>query len=424
MSESNFIFIDLAGSADARAFDGLAAGTFTDMRGRKVTFEPEELQAYIDNTQAVLESTRTESGELVGLPIDMDGHDHKGGAGWVTGVELDAGRNVIRFVPSWTEDGSSLIKSNRRRYFSPTVDMSNQSILGGSLTNWPASRDAKGRMMLRPIELSKQIKELADESLDEQSSKVRAAFYSKPVMDYYVREVYDDYLIVDNDGQLYKVNYSTDADGKITFVPSDQWQKVKVAYVEAMMQNAGQFKETLIELANTVLDKFGGRKPEPPPVEKENVMGDQLTVAEFMATPEAKAELEKQAQTRAAELLKAEQLKTKVAEFAKRVTGDGAYGLAIKAEELTTAILALPEAEKVLELVEKIASAKVVNFSERGSNGRTDEVKGEEVPAAIKPYVRQWVEAGKDVTEFFKVNPELGAAEKYNLSEFAKQEEK
>lgn len=348
MSDSNFIFIELAGLENQKAFDGLAAGSFTDMRGKRVAFKPEELALYIANTQEVLESTRAESGEIVGLPIDMEGHDHKGGAGWITGVHLDAERGVIRFTPNWTADGKDLIGGNKRRYFSPTVDPTQKVILGGSLTNYPASRDERYRMKLRPIELSEQIQEIDMEN---------------------------------------------------TF----SWEK-------------------LSELANQVIEAIKGRKAEPAPEpQKENDMPE-LTVAEFMQTPEAIAELERRANERAAKLLEAEQLKNKVAEFAKRITSGEAYGLAVKAEELTAAILALPESEKVLELVGKIADAKIANFQERGTGAHKEEPKGGKVPEEIRPLLNKWVEAGQDASKFFEINPELGlSASEYDLSEFTKE---
>jgi hypothetical protein len=352
LSDSNFIFVELAGIENLRSFDGLAVGAFTDMRGKRVVVNLEDFPAYLSNTLEVLESTRTATGELVGLPIDMEMHDHKGGAGWIKAVQLSDKPDVLRFLVDWTEDGEGVIKSNKRRYFSPTFDPNQKIVLGGSLTNWPASRDSKYRMKLRPIELSQQIQEI---DMD------------KP-----------------------------------------EWMN------------------DLLELGNKFLSAFEGRKPEPPQEEstKENDMPE-LTVAEFMQTPEAVAELERRADERAAQLLQAEQLKNKVADFAKRITSGGAYGLAVKAEELSAAILALPEIEKVLELVGKIADAKIANFSEAGSGGHKDEPTGGNVPDEIKPLVRSWVAAGRDAAEFFAVNPELGlSATDYNLSEFAKQEEK
>jgi len=146
----------------------------------------------------------------------------------------------------------------------------------------------------------------------------------------------------------------------------------------------------------------------------------ELTMAEFMQTPEAVAELERRAKERATELLQAEQLKNKVADFAKRITSGEAYGLAMKAEDLSASLLALPEVEKVLDLVDKIVGSKIANFKEQGTGGHKEE-KGQEVPEQIKPMIRRWVEMGKSAEEFFVVNPELGAASEYNLSEFTKE---
>jgi hypothetical protein len=155
---SSFIFTELSTESSETYIDGLAAGTFTAMNGEEITFKPADLSNYVKNTQAIIESTRTEKGEIVGLPIDFDAHDHKGGAGWIIGVELDEARKIIKFLVNWTKEGARIIKENIRRYFSPSVDDTNKSILGGSLTNWPATRSAKGHIMLRPIELSQNMK--------------------------------------------------------------------------------------------------------------------------------------------------------------------------------------------------------------------------------------------------------------------------
>lgn len=159
--QQDFIFIELSTiPSELKFIDGLAAGTFTAMNGREVSFKSSDLPEYITNTMQIIESTRTEKGEIVGLPIDKDSHDHKGGAGWIVGLELDTTRSIIKFIVKWTQDGIDLIKGNIRRFFSPSADLSQKTILGGSLTNWPATRDVKGKMILRPVELSQNIKEI------------------------------------------------------------------------------------------------------------------------------------------------------------------------------------------------------------------------------------------------------------------------
>lgn len=166
--------------------DGMAAGDFTSMAGQRVSFPAEDLQAYVTRTQAIIESTRTEKGEIVGLPIDTDKHNHEGGAGWIVGLELDKARNVIRFMVNWTNVGIDLIRSNMRRFFSPSIDPQNKIILGGSLTNWPATRhDNTGRLLLRPVELSQSIKEIdmpktIEEMFEDLKAGLLAAVGRKP----------------------------------------------------------------------------------------------------------------------------------------------------------------------------------------------------------------------------------------------------
>jgi hypothetical protein len=151
---TSFLFTELANNAltDGRAFDGVAFGTFNDMFGREITLDAVDAEDFVANTQAAIEATRAESGELVGLPVDAKDHDKGDGAGWIVGAELIDG--IIRFLPKWTEIGRELISKGIRRFFSPTIDTSNKVVLGGTLTNWPATRDENNRLMLRPIELA------------------------------------------------------------------------------------------------------------------------------------------------------------------------------------------------------------------------------------------------------------------------------
>jgi len=151
--EYQFLFTELNADAltDGRPFDGVAFGTFRDMLGREITLEADDAADYVENTRLAIEATRTESGDLVGLPIDAQGHEKGDGAGWIVGVELVNG--IIRLVPKWTKIGRELIGEGIRRFFSATIDVSNKVVLGGTLTNWPATRDENNRMMLRPIEL-------------------------------------------------------------------------------------------------------------------------------------------------------------------------------------------------------------------------------------------------------------------------------
>ena len=70
-----FLVTELQAEAltDGKTFDGFVAGDFVDMLGRRILIEDDELAEYATNTQAAIESTKTESGELVGLAIDVLG---------------------------------------------------------------------------------------------------------------------------------------------------------------------------------------------------------------------------------------------------------------------------------------------------------------------------------------------------------------
>jgi len=106
---TNALFHELGaeGLTDGRMFDALVAGTYTDMLGRVVEFKKKELAEYVSNTQQASEATRTESGDIVGLPIDSRNHDKQDAAGWIVAVEIVG--EVVRVIPKWTELGRDLI---------------------------------------------------------------------------------------------------------------------------------------------------------------------------------------------------------------------------------------------------------------------------------------------------------------------------
>lgn len=151
---TNIFYVDLGTSAlqDGRWFDGMAAGSFTDMWGREVEISNEDLDMYVTNTTAALSMTTTESGELVGLPIDGRNHDRGDAAGWITDVRRAGDK--VQFLPKWTKIGVDLISNGIMRFFSATFNLREKVVVGGTLTNWPATRNKKEQILLRPIELA------------------------------------------------------------------------------------------------------------------------------------------------------------------------------------------------------------------------------------------------------------------------------
>lgn len=153
--QKDFLFIDLSEqTAGAKPFDGMAAGEFTDMRGREFQIKPERIPVYAANTARALESTRDSNGEIVGFPIDAMSHNHSEAAGWIVGVEIDISGQKLHFTPRWNEYGKSLISSDLMRFFSPSIDLETETVVGGSLTNWPATRTKNHEILLKPVELS------------------------------------------------------------------------------------------------------------------------------------------------------------------------------------------------------------------------------------------------------------------------------
>lgn len=346
--------LDLGDPIGLKYIDGMAAGTFTSMLGDEVTFDPEELEAYIQNTHKVIESTRTEGGEVVGLPIDKNGHDHVGGAGWIVGLELDKARNVIRFLVNWTQEGIELIKNNTRRFFSPSVDTEGMYIRGGSLTNWPATRLSTGEILLRPVELSETMKEI-------------------------------------------------DMD-------------------KTLVQMFEELKKSILEAVST-----RAPAPTPPATQEltENISGVSPALQELLGSNEAVEELGRRATEIAQDAIKAEKRKLHTVEFAAKIVGgtkEKPFGLAVRPQDLVALLLSLPErqAKAVEKILEKTLDA-AVDFSEHGvdSMGYLQKPK---LPASYRPYMEKWLEAGKPVAEFFAANPEVGQADEFDLSEFAKKE--
>lgn len=305
-----------------KPFDGMRAGSFVDMRGTPVTFAEKDLAVFVSNTNAAIAATRTPGGEVVGLPIDAQNHNKGDAAGWIVNAELSG--DVIRLTPKWTDLGLDLISSSRQRFFSPTVDLENKTIIGGSLTNWPATR-AKGKTLLRPIELAEGDTNPMEEAIKQILEMLKA-----------------------------------------------MWEKMQ-----------------------------GAETPAPAP---EPDMAQAATAAELT-----------QARAQLAELTAQFERKAQVVEFAKRVTSGGPAGLNIPADKLTDVLLSLP-VEKAAEIQALLENAVSVNFAEAGHAGKIKTL--EPVPAEIAPYVRQWVEAGQPVEQFFVINPEVGPADRFDLSAF------
>ncbi len=431
-----FQFSKLA-SADAKPFDGMAAGDFVDMYGRPVSIKRDELAAYVINTKRNIEATKDADGNVIGLPIDCMNHDHQQAAGWIVDVNLAEGRDVIQFTPRWNETGTGLIGSDLMRMFSAEFDPKAKAIIGGSLTNWPATRTREQKILLQPIALSQSLSSISiDESLDERVRSIRGAF-NEFTGSWYVWavEVFDGYLICrdDDEDKMYRVDY-TDGENGLAFADRSAWVEVKQTYIEAAIQAAKN-------ILDRVFSGLTGRRDEPTAKNKpgetqdpEDQMTDvskltpeqrQSLLAQLTSgsepIPELAALVKQQATEMAAAMLAAEQRKVNTLALASRLVGGTAEhprGLPVEKDQLADFLLSLsPEqAEKATTILSTIQEKGVVDFNELGHAGK---VEGKhDLPAEYALALDQGKLSLEDLS-----NPVLGLGNlaEYNLSKWQKE---
>lgn len=365
-----FLFTDVKdfSAIGLKPIDGLSAGTFTSMWGDVVEFKAEELETYAANTKRVINSTKTEGGEIVGLPIDMDMHDHRGGAGWIKDVIVDMERNILRFMVEWTSEGAEVIQKNIRRFFSPSTDPENQIVLGGSLTNWPATRDAKsGRILLRPIELSQFMKEI---------------------------------------------------DMPKTLEELESGQTALTASVDKLT--------TLMTAVNTKLAELSTQAPAAGD-DKTKLDPDRINpeLLELLGNGAGLEELGAKAAEIAQDAVKAEKRKHAVVEFAARIAGGTKakpFGLKVRPADLVALLVSIPEKQgnAVMKILEQSLDA-AIDFAQHGIDG-DGFLNKPELPEIYKKYAREFCASGSTIAEFFKQNPEVGKMDDFNLAEFAQKE--
>jgi len=372
MTEINLIlFTDLrlAELKQSRPIDGVAAGTFFSFWGGEFTITPDDLQDFVKNTKKMLRSTKDSDGDIVGLPIDMESHNHMGGAGWIVNLEMDPDRDIILFYVNWTDQGKEVIRENLTRFFSPSLDLENKLVLGGSLTNWPASRDAAGNILLRPVELSQTIKEID--------------------MDF------------------------TEIIKELKALPGNIAATVKEAVKPVELSQPPADPKTLA------------------PTEKELVYVGNVSPAmkEFLKEhPEELESLGKQAAEIAEQRIRFEQRKQLVVDFASRMVGgtkEKPFGLKVSAKELASFTLRLPEEMQgeFMKLMENTLD-RAVDFAIHGVDSEGF-IQRPKLEGKIKEYALSWMKTdGATIEGFFRANPELGSVEDFDITEFKKQEAK
>ena len=450
MKSANVLWVEMEMDSltPGKPIDGFTAGTFIDMWGRKHEFKEEELPEYVANTKAAIAGTELSDGTVRGLPIDCQAHDNEDAAGWI--VDLNLVDGLIRFAVEWTDLGVDLIKRGLRAYFSATIDMTHKLILGGSLTNWPATRDNKtGATLLAPVELANRpgMFTLSDESFEERIERVRQAFYEiEPTTDGpegYVEAVYEDFAIVERSDGAWRVPYAMEGEG-VSFAPESEWVQVRKTWLEAAKERFRKSRQGASNMKDFKLSEADQKS-----------LATQLLPALLPAVVEALGKdgfanlrasdiesaidvtkldlgpLSSLIDDRANELVKAELVRRQrdadIASFSKRMTGgdeDTTKGLPCAEADLSAFLGTLDDKqlETAKALLEKIQGEGLVEFSERG-HGREGEDK-KPLPDELAKHLRTHLEIkGNTVKDWFAMNAaSLGAMADYDLSEFEKKE--
>jgi len=352
--QTNIFYVDLGPEAlqDGKWFDGMSVGEFTDMWGSEVEIKDGDLDAYVENTVNAIRATITESGELVGLPIDSRNHDRGDAAGWITDVRRMGTK--IQFLPKWTKIGVDLISNGIMRFFSATFNLKQKVIVGGTLTNWPATRNEKEQILLKPIEL---------------------------------------------------------ASGFVTFAevdaaPADEPKELHTTHEELPMENfeelAAQVKDdVLAELTNLKVDE--GQLNATVEAVAKKFEEINLQTAELI---EQQVELRLQAQ------LAERKKKAEVAEFCAKMDK-----LPIQSDELETFMLSLTDEQREAaeNFFGRISESGLTDFREHG-HGR--ELGGKEpLPAGVESVLKGHLERGGKLAEFFAYAG-IGEMDKYDLSAY------
>ena len=257
------------GEKNDKPFDAIAVGTYRPGNWyADITFTQDELTVYLENTLAAIEAAVDDKGNMVGLPIDQFDHNHgSGAAGWIVGAFIEEDR--IRVIPRWTDVGRASIAEGKYRWFSGDIDVVSKVIHGGTLTNWPAMKDADGKNRLRAIALSSKLTAKdGEDSITAHIRNVAKTFYSM-ISDGWVIEVFETELIAEVGTSIFKIGYSVDEEEHVVFSAQNEWVEVKQAYVEASADDETQaidagdkpsLTDKLMKNVKSLVDKAKGKQ--------------------------------------------------------------------------------------------------------------------------------------------------------------------
>lgn len=380
----DFLFINLEEGSD-RAFDGLTVGEFTDMWGRDVAWSPADIAAIATETKLALSARRASEGDgFAGLPIEGKGHFSGDAVGWITDVNLSTDGQTILLTPEWNKDGREILETKKRRYFSPTIAERKDggTILGGTLTNWPAIRDGQDLPLMKPVALS--------------DGRFTYGSPDDPA------NANSNLLVQIRDGL-------TNLTQRLTpmTAPDEDTQEGENDMSDVTKLLEGLTPEAKAEVLTAIVLESGGEVTE--------LIGDEInrqldgvdgTVAETVQ-----------------KRVNAELAKRETIAYSKEVVG-GALALPVDGEEMEEFLLSLDESQlkSAKKIFGSVLKTGLVSFEEKGNQGGAEGGGTKVLSASMVKVLESKVSQGISLEDFFKVNPDLGDMGDYDLSAFETEE--
>lgn len=384
----NFLFIELAQLTNGKPFAGFTVGEFTDMFGRMVKISGDKFKTFLTNTSKAIDLMKKRG--MPGLPIDEKLHDKGHAAGWITNAEAGeivdhkgAKRPALFFAVDWTTLGVNLISEKIQTNFSPTVDLQNSVIRGGSLTNWPATLDENGIPLFNALELSQNLYQLFEQATaeNETPAPIEPPHMEKQIMTVELTQEVQDLISAKiSEGIAASLAALPKPETPATLDFSKMVDVLDLNTEEAESQNIAHLRE----LAKMMQEKAS--------LHFKNILAEQAR-------------------------------ENKYTELATKVTGgttEYPRALPVTSDALRAALLKLPvdQSKFWMELCENIVRSGLTEFSEFG-HGREKKQGTKVLDPKIAATLKEHVNAGGELAAWFEL-AELGAMEDYDLSAFEK----
>lgn len=404
----------------------LRTGTFYHSSYGKFTITDETLKTMVNNFNKATPKAPTE------LVVDyehlsaIDITDPKQGkaAGWVKGLTFEEGK--LFATVEWTEEAAEAISKKEFRFISPEFALNYKdpetgkrigpTLMAVALTNRPFLEG------MEPVVLSKSLGTMifSEESLYEQTDAIYTAYkalqpQAPEVAGGYVRDIYDDYVVVEEEGKLYKIPYTKVGD-EITF---DMAAKQEVTLIKEYITLS---EEGLTERGTKYIDDLpdssfayvapGGEKDKGGmtvprslrylPYKGEDGKVDLMHLRNALAQL-AKTELSPEAKIEARQVLAGAAQKASVGKYAEKLK-EGEPSMNEEQQAEMRKILGLAEDADMLEAVKALKAksdddaVKLTDADQRATAAqkKLDEAKAETVVTQalterkITPKMREW----------------------------------